>query len=125
MSRTDKDRPYWVRAQDPLEYGRVPYHYCGGRVYWWTKEPLPTDCSLVYSSALSEEEWNRANCQYGLPFDYASSPSWWTHQTAIEPQRRRERDTLVKAAQWYRADPEGFMEEFDFGVPEYRVPYFW
>lgn len=127
MSRTDKDRPFWVRKFDPSERGGVD-HWCGHPYSSYSPyrgEYFP--CDLHLPPPLTEEEANERRCS---PSDPASgwsaiNPGWWTHHHQVAPRRRRDRDVLNEAVKWHRADPENFVEDFDLGYSEPYEPWYW
>jgi hypothetical protein len=125
MSRTDKDRPYNVRAADSHERGRYVHH--GISRYWWRLDACTSGdgCDLPdYHDRTPEPTWHRRNsgqpthnCTWELehwvfsPYG-GSSPKWFTDSIWHNPERVRERDTLRGAAREWNA--HGEIDDFDF-----------
>lgn len=99
MSRTDKDRPTWVRRRDTTTPVRIEHdHHAGvcdadpgdGSRCCWTLPP-----------------WIRRDSSLPPPPNRLANAEWW------RPERTRERDALRDLAREYNADPEQFMDEDD------------
>lgn len=60
MSRTDKDRPYWVRSNDKAYEDRVCFYLIGRRSFystspsWWTAATVTTPQRARARARLSE-----------------------------------------------------------------------
>lgn len=104
MARTDKDRPYWVRADDPLEYREEDHHHIS-----WRGEPLVCDIHLS-----AKDKQNRyTNCGYWLPYSIyrGGPPAWFRRARWHGPERRRELTELGELAKLFRG---GDLENLDF-----------
>jgi len=124
MSRTDKDRPYRVRAADPHQPGRYARH-ASYRYYWQGSSCMGADCDLPdFHDRRPTATWHQRNtgvpspdCTWELehwvtsPYG-GSSPKWFTDHVWHNPERRRERDELRAARREYNA--HGDLEGFDF-----------
>lgn len=111
MSRTDKDRPYWVRLNDSSE-NRVADHTHhpyggwwnpGGR--WFAEEYV---CDIDKPMTGHYEIDRKRNCDYRL-----ANYRWYDEPTKRDrreeyyaPLRHEERDTLDKAVKQYNATGE-------------------
>lgn len=102
MSRTDKDRPYWVKTNDPtLDRDVDHYHHPRWRA--------PNDdgvCDLGPTPQARKERWSRS-CSYSLPFHEArwhtAPPGWYVNHVFHAPERVRTRDVLREAAKEWNA----------------------
>lgn len=65
MSRTYKDRPYWVRLNDPSEVRR-PFHYHEGRGRFFEEFEA---CQIDVPYEGKKGEWRR-NCGYYLGYHF-------------------------------------------------------
>lgn len=110
MARTDKDRPEWVRADDPLE-DREETHYhvsYGGE---------PRECDL-HVSAKDKHGRYSGNCGYWLPYSVyrGGPPAWFRRARWHAPERCRERDQLGELAKLFR----GGNQDLDFANFQHR-----
>lgn len=93
MSRTDKDRPWLLRANDghPLAYFR---HLCGPRACDAEQDPL--------AQYKATQRWPR--CGWTLPYIvFVTPPRDYINEVWRGPERRRERDDLRMIAREYNA----------------------
>lgn len=113
MSRTDKDRPYWVRTNDPTE-DRVPHHDHIPR--WWRRKRLVWDGECHLDDPVNHGTRFDHACGYHLRFDRYWNPKREDRRLYYyKPLRSRERDTLGKAAKQYNA---GYEVDEDIVLPE-------
>jgi hypothetical protein len=124
MSRTDRDRPYRVRAADPHE-PRVAVH---SHVPRWSRRPkagdADYDCDLPdYHDRTPEDAttrrytWNSPNCYWQMPYWVFSPygggpPKWYRDHVWTNPERLRERLELGEARKRWNAGD--LLEDFDF-----------
>jgi len=115
MARTDKDRPSWVRADDPLERREESHHHRS-----WRGEPLVCDIDVPAKDKRSRY----SNCGYWLPYTvYAGGPPRWYRRACWHgPERRRERDQFSEAVKLFRG---GELEDFDFAGLQHRHGALW
>lgn len=111
MSRTRKDRPYWVRANDKKEkrvehhnhelLGRYYRYYGDNRVRQHSEE-----CTIDLPRTKNYGD-NHYTCtwelDYGYNYLYGGMSVEERHQTYYNPLRTLERDTLRKAVKEYNA----------------------
>ena len=97
MSDTDKDKPYWVTAE---EY--MPFHTC--------QSPYRTrKCNLPAEPVRRKRTWrtaNREGCVWTPVWDRHSMPAvpkWYVDHIYHNPQRRAARDNGRHAVAEYRA----------------------
>lgn len=114
MARTDKDRPAWVREDDPFEPLREESH---SHHTWWG----PQECDLHVSAKLKRGRYS--HCGYWLPYSvYAGGPpAWYRHALWYGPERRRERDELGELAKLFR----GGSQDLDFANFQHRHGVSW
>jgi len=110
MSRTDKDRPTWVRAQDPTEDRYTHHHH---RAFARGDDGGPATWRIVAceieTAASSRVEWHAQRCKY-----YTRDHSYyWERVTHRGRERAHFRALARDAIQWHRGDPDGFMDDFD------------
>jgi hypothetical protein len=112
MSRTDKDRPYWVRTNDPRE-DRVEHHnHVAPR--WRTMYAWDGECHIDEPS--TRENRRSYSCGFNLRYKRYWNPKKEDRRLYYyKPLRSRERDTLGKAAKQYNAGNE--VDE-DIVLPE-------
>lgn len=112
MSRTDKDRPYWVRQNDPTE-DRVEYHnHVAPR--WRTMYAWDGTCHV--DEPITRENRRSFSCGYYLRDRYHWTPKREDRRLYYyKPLRSRERDTLGKAAKQYNA---GYEVDENIVLPE-------
>lgn len=114
MSRTDKDRPLWVRNRDPLEEGYREYHIHHSRR--WGIHDRDGICDLEAAKAFRGDTYRQRhelgyhfNCGTevgGWTFRYytTSSPDpRWERYVHYGPHRRTARETLNNLAREYNA----------------------
>ena len=90
MSRTIKDRPYWLVAFDPVTGGAVEHDHRRGSCAVqsladardWALSRRPSSCSCL--ARPKREHRHRA-------WGNAHPPSWYTNATFHRPSRRRAR----------------------------------
>jgi len=112
----------------PFSYetiGTGEFYTYTARVY----ERRSIECDL---GKIPHSKWDpNVHCTYEINWRnsplkwWRQTPGWWIRETTRVPERRRERDTLRDAIKWHRADPDNFNEDFDFGLNESHVPYYW
>lgn len=113
MSRTDKDRPDWVRVNDKTE-DRTEFHYHHRR-YWGEPYEGMYDCEID-EPLDGSKGMRKRRCGY-----YLRTNRYWNPKREdrrlyyYKPLRSRERDTLGKAAKQYNAGNE--VDE-DIVLPE-------
>ena len=122
MSRTDKDRPQWVRSLDPTEDRYVVHHH----TRWVSGRGIVmVECDL--SDTRRPEPWR--NCAY-----YARGSSWYTPPSDLvsgvwwRPERMRQRSKLREIAKEYNGrDDEGddFDADFDNYQHRHNVQWLW
>lgn len=122
MSRTDKDRPYRVRAADPHEQGRYPRHNCGGIRRRWQRTVEELECDLpdfhdrtprgprYWLHTVNVCTWDLDHWVFSPYGD--GPPSWYRNHVWHAPERVRERDHLREAAKAYNAGDD--LEDYDF-----------
>lgn len=109
MSRTKKDRPYWVRANDKTErrvarhdhdrIGRYYKYYGQSVVYQYEDE-----CTIDYPRTGNNSDKNYPctwELDYGYNYFYGGMSVQERHMTYYNPLRTLERDTLRKAVKEY------------------------
>jgi len=107
MSRTDKDRPWRIRAEDRIGKYNGAYYY--------------------------HDSWNHLRhggcgeyCGWTLPHcTFRGTPRWFRHEIWDGPERGRERDELRGYAREFNAghrpyDGVGEDPEYDFDFPNYQ-----
>lgn len=120
MSRTDKDRPYWLRSiwWEPDHY-RCQYSWYAR---WRGTCGIEYDCDLpdrpVFERPIVSRWRNRdrtltgPRCVWVPCHDYyygyqpGGVPTWYVRLEYTGPARRRVRDELTRARQEYRATGE-------------------
>lgn len=129
MSRTDKDRPYRVRAADPYEPGRYAWHMHTPRYRHRTVPNADGSCDLAdfHDRAPTlgwRGRWNNGpNCTWELehwvfsPWG-GSAPHWYRRIRWHGPERARERADLREAAKLFNAGED--IDGFDFPSPQAR-----
>lgn len=121
MSRTDKDRPYRVRAADPHQRGRYARH--GGFYYWQRSEGGHPVCDLPdFHDRTPEASYfsgrDGHTCTWELehyvfsPYGSGGVPKWYVRAFWHSPERTREREDLGAARRLYNAGDD--LEDFDF-----------
>jgi hypothetical protein len=125
MSRTDKDRPYRVRAMDPLEPGRYERHWHDFTRRWFIGQRPDIDhCDLGTNPYA---DWrNRDWCTFELE-SWAYSPWRNSHKDerrviGHKPHRARARRDLEQIRQEFNA---GIREEWDVFSPQHRHSVDW
>lgn len=104
MSRTDKDRPYWVRLNDPSEIRRADHtHHPYGRYSksWFGEENV---CDIDKPMTGRFEIDRKRNCDYRLTnyrYWYDDPSREDCHNEYYAPLRSEERMSLRKAARQY------------------------
>ena len=103
MSNTTKDRPYWVRANDPAERGK-PYHGCTNP--WYVKAHGIDCCDIDEPQTATGSKI----CQYMISSEKLSRYRWSRGPTKAErrieywkPERRQQRESTHKATRAHRA----------------------
>jgi len=119
MSRTDKDRPYWVKVRD-RRVPTVERHWHHGLRWRRWRQINGTGCDLAEFDAATDrtaKQW--FNCERHLAAEYhrryhrdGPAPRWFTHHVWFEPERVRERDRLGEIVKEYHAHRE--VEDYDF-----------
>lgn len=97
MSRTDKDRPYWVRVRDKHEKRSESHTHRS----WRSREELA--CDIDQHDAQGYNERHDGHCGYQLDLHkgcryHSSPPGWLVDHLYHEPMRRDARDVLREAA---------------------------
>lgn len=103
MSKTDKDRPDWVRENDNLEPIREEFHTCGRS---WRAQRIERECDIDQPSTGSSW-WRYKNCGYFLSYHRWSTrnvPKWFVDHTWNNVERVRERDTLREMTKEFNAN---------------------
>lgn len=111
MSRTYKDRPYWVRQNDPRE-DRVPYH---DHIERWWRRRINWDGECHLDEPVNHETRHSFPCGYYLRQRWYNVPRDFRHYNYYGPLRAHERDNLRDAAKQYNS--WGEVDE-DFYLPE-------
>lgn len=116
MSRTDKDRPYWVRSEDPLE-PREEYHYH----HDWRGNAL--ECDLDAPAKYKPSLYS--NCGYRLRASpYTSGPpAWYRNHVWHDPERVRMRDELGEVRKLANAGEE--LDDVDVASWQHRHCAIW
>lgn len=123
MSRTRKDRPYWVRANDVTE-DRIPYHFHRASYQSTLLIPACTEgCTLETSTNNRRTEWRHDNdpCHYMLNVsrNAQNTPDRATRRSQYHrPNRQSVRIYAQQAREAYNAQAEWDDE----GVPERTNP---
>jgi hypothetical protein len=108
MSRTDKDRPYWMRYDNYR-----PVHH-------WTCSVGREPCSLPPELYEGQAHYRRrlTACYWDAPderhFWQQAPPKWYIDHNWHNPERVRERDTLRRIAQDYNANGDTELEMANF-----------
>lgn len=109
MARTDKDRPYWVRAADSTE-NRVQHH----QHHSWRGGTR--DCDFKENEYARPSRSYSNNCGWILwspNYWYTTSvPKWFIDHVSNNPERVRVRDDLRNMAREYNAHND--IEDDDF-----------
>ena len=114
MSRTYKDRPYWVRLNDKRE-ARTPFHrhHANG---WWLKDVFD-ECLIDTPYTGATDEWRRRYCGYYLGYrrHVCQIPKNAVREMYYSPMRNDERMVLRNAAKDYNSfgeiDEDLFLNE--------------
>lgn len=126
MSRTRKDRPYWVTVRDPA-YPTVTYHRHYGSYWQKLRGTVVPGCDLAEFDAARGRAAGRQffNCgrrPVARPRRHrtTSAPAWYIRHVWYGPERVRTRDVLGEAAKEYRAAGlhAHWAEDYDF--PHYQ-----
>lgn len=120
MSRTRKDRPYWVRSNDPSE-DRTAYHFIKstGQYGMPTLLDCTSGCTVHTSQNLPRSQWRQDTdpCGYVLNVsrNYHNTPSRAERRTAYHrPNRTAARQYAKRAREAYNSD----QDWEDEGIPE-------
>lgn len=113
MSRTKKDRPYWVKVNDKKEAKRAHHdHESLGKIVRNFRGKIvkyADECTLEVPQTHSSSDDHRSTCHYSLGYGYR----YWGDRgqdradrlnTYYNPLRTMERDALNKAAKEYNAN---------------------
>lgn len=118
MSRTKKDRPYWVKSNDKKEVRRASHnHESLGKIVRNFRGKIvkyDEECSLEVPQQHPSSDDHRSTCYYNLGYGYRY---WYSRgqdrddrlNTYYNPLRTLERETLTKATKEYNAT--GDIEE--------------
>lgn len=112
MSRTYKDRPYWVRLNDKRE-ARTPFHRHHN---WYTRNNGWEVCTFGEPYTGGTDEWRR-NCGYYLGYRRHTcyAPKDYIRDMYYSPMRNDERMVLRNAAKDYNSfgeiDEDFFLNE--------------
>ncbi len=122
MSRTDKDKPWQIRAAEHQAPAYVD-HRCGG--YSWSPCEIDLDPYEAWKNAYNRTSarhyrvWKAPNCGWTLSHHHlASPPAWYIEHVWINVERVRERDGLRAMAREYNATGE--LEDGDFPCWQHR-----
>lgn len=123
MSRTDKTRPYWIRALDPFE-SRREYHGCGGRFGIWI------NCDFHLPRPRNRREERERFCGYVLHghskyWAGSSVPKSFIDSKYNNPMRREARDVLREAAKEWNAIGDTDLEPSRGGPRNAAWWYYW
>lgn len=99
MGKTDKDRPYYIRARDIGE----EFH----RHADWRGNPLECD---LYDDHRNDRWQRRNNCGWTLPYCFGGVPSAYVSLVYHWPQRRQERDACRDAMRDWNANGDTDIE---------------
>lgn len=97
MSRTDKDRPHWVRLNDPKD-DRVAYH---DHVDMWGND---VECDIHLPTVREDKYRSERNCGYDLAGVYLWSetpPKKMRHYEWFGPVRAKTRDAMLAQVKEY------------------------
>lgn len=120
MSRTDKDRPYWVRVRDQHEATLERHWHAVG----WRRQPAGHEpaCDLAHFDTAAGGRfvlWT-FTCDRYIP-NWASGGRWWSHapgdwvkKTWHGPERTRERAALKEAVYLFNAGGLESLDDYDF-----------
>ena len=127
MSRTKKDRPYWVRVNDPREARRETHrhHKCGVKVDFISisgkkiDTNIPDYCTIgEKEKGLSSNENDLNPCYFQLTWQYPASrhsPKKLRRDEYWKPMRGAERKYLKNAVVDYNTfgevDEDAFLRE--------------
>lgn len=126
MSKTDKDRPYWVRCNDPLE-NRYEHHTCGREkrsAYGKPREDI--ECSIDIPQDRARSWWYDHPCVYFLHekiHRINGVPKWFVDYVWNNPERTRVRDDLRELAKEYNATLD--IDDYDFPNYQHRNQALW
>lgn len=123
MSRTNKDRPLWVRANDPTER-RIAVHFIKGTYQHGLSRPDCTDnCTIETSVSLPRHAWKTSDDPCGYVVDitrnYHNTPDRSTRRSAYH---RLNRATVRQYGARVRAAYNAGSEWDDEGIPERTNP---
>lgn len=95
MSKTDKDRPSWVRAKDEPNPGIWHHYRCETTfsAYKWRWPALPCDIDTRHQSRCHYYEAQRAWC--------SAPPNWYRHARWYNPERNNVRMDCLRAMKEY------------------------
>lgn len=97
MSRTDKDRPHWVRLNDPDD-NRVAHH---DHVDYWGND---VKCDIDVPTVREDKYRIERNCSYEIAGVYLwneTPPRKMRHYEWFGPARARTRDAMISQAKEY------------------------
>jgi len=108
MSKTDKDRPYWVKTYDSKVKNRRARHM-HGTVPWTNGTHY--DCDIDEFVKGRKANWHKT-CDYVLPHnEYGDSvPKWYVDYIYHNPSRRDARDSLRAASKDWNANGDTDIE---------------
>lgn len=128
MSRTEKDRPYWVKVRDPRTPTVEEHHHVPS--FWQRiRGTAVLGCDLAdFDAATDRTARGGFFCVRHLAVEYhrryhrgGPAPAWFTHHVWFEPERTRERDALREAAKAYRAAvAAGCAADWDFDFANHQ-----
>ena len=123
MSRTDKDRPLWVRSLDSTDPVVVDHSHESGVCTLGDNDLAPDRPvgrgDLIYARGVCRQmipSWasKRDHRSPGAPARLRKD-QWW------DPERARERRLLAEVVKAYRGDPEEVLDDgVDFGNFQHR-----
>ena len=112
MSKTDKDRPYWVRCNDSTERRRIRHYHHD----WRRKEELECDLIDPAPRAARASSYVSRRCHYEpavwtLRDMFGKTvPKWYVDHVYHNPLRRDARDVLREAAKEWNATGDTDLE---------------
>ena len=117
MSKTDKDRPWLIRAADRLDAGSAAYFRHSD--YAHARGECDADVDPIERYKAGNNFSNYSSCGWTLPYSYfVSPPKDFIDEVWNGPERRRERDGLRNMAREYNT--YGDLENDDFGNYQHR-----